>query len=147
MAYTTVAPTSNGTATPRTAIASPAARRASSSLLSLPLVPMPCWVPTTAAARTSALTLKVSDLTFTPAPDVPCYMEPVPDTIKLAAFGRMDLRACHGHTMTPLVTGTVLKDERGDYWTAENPSDVWPPPRYCVTLMRHLVTVPAGIAS
>lgn len=117
------------------------------SSVSLPLVPMPCWVPTTAAARTSAGTLKVSDLTFTPAPDVPCYMEPVPDTIKLAAFGRMDLRACHGHTMTPLVTGTVLKDERGDYWTAENPSDVWSPPRSCVTLMRHLVTVPAGIAS
>lgn len=145
MAYTSVSATSAGTASVGTATASPLARNASSTLVSLPLAPLPCWVPTTAASRTSNLTLKVSDMTFTRASDVPGYMTPLADTDKLAVFGRMDLRACHAFTLTPLVLGTVLQDVRGDYWIAEQPSDIWPLPRYCETRVRHLVTVPAGI--
>lgn len=115
-----------------------------------PFAPLPCWTPQAEAQRTRPLaaggTLAVTDLAYDPAPAVLGYLEPAPDLVKAAAFGALDLRACVAYTLAPLALGTVLRDARGDCWVAELPSDVWPLPGDCKTLMRHEVTPPAGVA-
>ena len=110
-----------------------------------PFTPLSCWIPQAEAARTQVGTLKVTDLAFDVGAPILGYLEPAPDMVKAAAFGKLDTRACIAFTLAPLALGTVLQDPRGDYWVAELPSDVWPLPGDCKTLMRHLVTVPAGI--
>ena len=112
----------------------------------VPFSPLALWLPKSKAERTDPKTLKVADPSMKPAPaPLLGYLEPMPEEVRPAVFGKLDVRGCFLFTLERVPQGAVVQDTFGDYWEAAHPSDVWPLPGDYKTPMRHQSAPPPGI--